>query len=424
MPEHGSVRFHSGTGEQRLLTPFARALLCIVLGAAVGSCTFAGYCCGRLTDFDETTGSDRRKVKKELREKHEEELEEAAEDLLDEAKDRREKGDLAEYYEWLAKELDLAKVWTESRAKSGLVRSWRVTTLDGVYGDAGGFASVRVIAVPDWSWLVTTALKRKFELEFDKSDRDKLARDLWLGGRFAIDLVDAGVPGIDVELSIESENMPPGFGPVSRVLGSARTDTGGRATIALGPGSIPGNVPPLSYELTAKIANAPSTVERDEPGHLHVRRGDGRGVVLVDAEDVLDWRGTLQTRQIVERERFTPRDYCVRASLESIAKSNGIAIVSAAPDTREPVFRKGLVASGAADVHPRSIALHFDAKPASLAERYRAALGANGIAGLVTSDPAKAESFAKATGAKAWTLAAPRDGGWCAGLPGLLAPKP
>ena len=94
------------------------------------------------------------------------------------------------------------------------------------------------------------------------------------------------------------------------------------------------------------------------------------------------------------------------------------------------MFRRGLAASGATGAHPRGLTVHFAesrapvsavpsrvAQLAALAERHR------GVEGLVTSDPALAESFATSTGLKAWTLTSPKDGGWCAGLPGLLAPR-
>lgn len=413
-------------------------LLVALLGASAGGCTFAGFCCGRATDFDETTRSDRRRVKKEIRKEHAEELEEAAEDLLDDALDRRE-DDLEAYYAWLSRTLDLPAIWNQTRTQPGFVRAWRITTFDGAHGESGGFASARLTAVPDWSYLVTAALKKKFETEFDKSDRDRLARDLWLGERWAIDHLDAGVPGIDLELSISSEDMPPGFGPVLRVLGSARTDLEGRAVLALTSASVPGNVPPMSYELTARPLNAPAgspALERDEPAHLSVRRGSPKGVVFVDSDDVLDWTSEASVRVIVDQERFIARDYCVKDALAAIAKTHAVAVISTHPDSREPVFRRGLSASQATDAHPRGLALHFAASRspiakgaprltplASLTTSYRDALGPGAVTGLVTSDPALAEAFAQATGLRAWTLASPKDGGWCAGLSGLLAPK-
>lgn len=397
-----------------------------------------GFCCGRVTDFDETTRSDRRKVKKELRKEHAEELEEAAEDLLDEALDLREES-LEAYYAWLAKSLDLSAVWAEKRGEPGFVRTWRLTTLDGAYGDGGGFAGARLVAVPDWYFLVTAALKKKFETEFDKSDRDLLARDLWRGERWAINHLDAGVAGIDIELSIAAEDMPPGFGPVLRVIGSARTDLEGRAWLTLAKDAVPGSVPPMAYELTGRPLNAPAkapALERDEPGHLVVRRGDGKPLVLVDANDVLDWTREVPMRAIVEQERFTVRDWCVKDALAEIGRTHAVAVTGAEPDSLAPVFRRGLVDGGATGVHPRGIALHLAehrqtlalpemrfSQLATLTDRHRVALGVDAVAGLVTSDPVLAESFAKSSGLKAWTLASPREGGWCAGLPGLVAPK-
>ena len=415
-----------------------RVLLAVAVLATASGCTAMGYCCGRVTDFDETTRSDRRKVKKELREEKREELEEAAEDLFDEAKDLREES-LEAYYAWLAKSLDLPAVWSEKRNEPGFVRAWRLTTLDGAYGEAGGFAGARLVAVPDWYFLVTAALKKKFDTEFDKGDRDGLARDLWRGERWAINHLDSGIAGIDVELSIAAEDMPPGFGPVLRVIGTARTDTEGRASLNLAKDAVPGSVPPMAYELTGRPLNAPAkapALERDEAGHLFVRRGAAKPVVFVDANDVLDWTREAPMRSIVEQERFTVRDGCVKDAFTEMSRTHTIAVIAAEPDSLVPVFRRGLADSGATSVHPRSVALHFAdnritiARPemrlsqlATHADRYRVALGTDGVAGLVTSNAALAESLAKTTGLTGWTLASPGDGGWCAGLPGLLAPK-
>lgn len=407
-----------------------------VLSSSAGGCTIAGYCCGRLTDFDETTRSDRRKVREEEREKKEEALEEAADEFLDEAEELREES-LDRYYAWIVKELGLPEIWAANRAKPELVRAWRLTTLDGVYGDGGGFAGVRLLAIPDWSWLVTAGLKAKFEREFPKRDRDRLARDLWMGERWAIRHLDAGVPGIDVEISVESGEMPEGFSPVKHVVGTARTDLEGRGDLAIPRDGVPGSALPGAYELVARIAGAspPRPVERDEAGHLFVRRGTPRPVLLVDAEELLDWTREVSRRAMLEG-RWIARDWCVRDALPEIAKSHPVVAFSSQPDALAAAFREGLVASGAAPKHPRSVALHFAAarsplesdaarieQAVALAARYRGALGEGAVAGLVTPDPSVADAFARRTGAKAWTLAAPKDGGWCAGLPALLPPR-
>ena len=405
------------------------AALLFLLAFGTSSCTIAGYCCGRVTDFDETTRSDRRKVRKEEREKKEEALEDAADDFLDEAEDIREES-IDRYFAWIVKELDLAKIWAANRARPELVRAWRVTTQDGVYGDAGGFADVRVLAIPDWSWLVTAGLKEKFESEFPKRHRDRIARDLWIGERWAIRHLDAGVPGLDVELAMESPGMP------KHVLGIARTDLEGRGTLLLPRDGVPGSVMPGAYELVARLAStAPRPVEIDEPGHLFVRRGNARPVVLVDADEVLDWTREVSLRAALEG-KWLARDWCVKDALPEIARSHPVVAISSQPDTLVTPFRGGLVASGTLPAHPRSIALHFAASRAplegdaarvdlavELAGRYRAALGESAVEGLVTPDADVADAFAKRTGRKAWTLAPPREGGWCAGLPALLAPR-
>ena len=403
--------------------------------ANAGCFSSAGFCCGRLTDFDETTRSDRREVKKEIAEKEEEEREEAAEDLLDDAKEVR-KRDFADYVAFLVKKLDLPAVYADVRAKPGYVRAWRLTTFDAWANETGGEVAVKLEEIPDWANVLDVAAKRKYGKALDRGDRDALSRDLWLAERITTRHFALGVAGVDLELRATPEGAAgqraEGAGSTESVLGTfghARTDVDGRATVKVDPIWIAARAPG-AYEITATVSPGRVTAPRleiDDAGHLFVQRGGGaQHVLAIDADSLFDWKGAALAPLLLD-ERFALRDICVKERLPLVAKgTHKLLVISDDPDAFVPVFRQAMTRTGLFPKHPLGVFLagnpvRAPVDPAARATFVKATLASLARANVTldrffTQDAALADALGEA-GIPVVRIPRPNDGGWCSLAP-------
>lgn len=413
---------------KKLVPILPTIVILAVLPAIQGCFTSVGFCCGRLSDTDETTRADRREVKKEQREEAEEAREEKAEAFLDRAAELRDR-DLESYLRHVARELDLAKVWADMRAQPGFTRAIRVTALDAALDapaakglpPGSALLRARVQEFPDWAVLVDAACKRAFTGELSAARRGGLARDLWLAERVSIRHLDAGLAGVEVAFETERGQ-----------LGGARTDPSGLAVYS---SRIP--LPAGSHVLRARLPAPPAgrTVESDS-AWLSVRPPAAKVLAIHAPEGVLEWSPRSRATTHLEAA-WRPRDACAAGALRDLmAGGMHVVLVSAEPDAMAPAIREGLRAARIAESPWANgrITLRFHegrdaaAEPSAIAIRLSAALAplpgdAHAIVGLVGLDPAIEAQAAAAAGVPFHRLARAADGGWCAGIPGILPPR-
>ncbi len=386
-------------------------LLLLLAALPLGGCTAMGFCCGRLTDFDETTDADRRKVERERKEAEEENREERAESFEDRAKKKRE-GDYAAYLEWLVKELRLVETWNQERERHSRLR---VVALDGLAGRDGLLASARVERAPDFPSLVRAAAKERFGGEISEREVARVGRELVFAAPWVSRFFPSAAPGVDVAFTAGESR-----------IGVARSDVDGRAVLSLAPAAVPAALADGVHPLRAEAAGVTGDRSAEEARLFVRRKARPERAIVVTADSLFDLSPRNTLRDALEDSRFFARDVCTQPSIEKLGRR--VVVISREPDALTPLYRRAAAALLSSDGKPL--------EPFVVAAPSRDRAGADWIANalaaqkgfwsevvFIGADPDVEVEAAKKAGVAYHTLANPRDGGWCAGIEPLLAPS-
>lgn len=377
----------------------------------LGGCTAIGFCCGRLTDFDETTDADRRKVERERRNEEEEKLEKRAETFEERARAKREK-DYGAYLEWLVRELGLVEAWSKERDRLSRLR---VIANDGLAGRDGLLVSARVERSPDYPALVRRVAKERFGEEISDREVQRVGLELAYAEPWVSRWFDSAAPGVDVT-----------FSAGERRLGLARTDANGRAVLSLAPRDVPPDLADGIHPLRAEIARA-SGDRHAEDARLFVRRSRPERAVVVTADALFDLDPRTALRAALEDSRFFVRDVCTAPAVETLGPR--VVVLSREPDALTPLYRRAsaaLLSQGGKPLEPLVVAAPTRERAGSdfLAEALAAQKGFWSEVVFVGADPAVEEDAAKRAGVPYHPVARPKDGGWCAGVGPIVPPAP
>jgi hypothetical protein len=345
--------------------------------------------------------------------------------------------DFGAYVGFVVSELRLKDVLAYEAKKEGMLEGYRVQTVDGFSGQDGGAVSARLEMEPDYGKLVNEGVKTAFGI-WGKLLPDKMVigigRDLTSGNRFAGQFLDVGVDEVDLDFFLQ----PPGQPEI--LLGTARTDVGGRATLPIAADKLPASGawpvsariskshPPLDFDSKVKV-------DVEDGGQLFVRRaGDPvRPVVVINVSNtVYRLDGEKALRKAIVDKQYELEDSCTAAALADLSTRYQLVYLSGNPEGMAPMVRDQLRTSGLSTVStpmvfkPMNIALERDKMRAFKAEALvsqKKFWGSDAIAGYIADDPEDDGVAAQVAGVPYFQLPKQQDGGWCAGIPPLTAAR-